>query len=58
MLNKFGGGANTVFLKRFQITEAVVFVKESILIMSAFFGSSTGQAALGNEFDINLYPLT
>ena len=46
-----------MLLKGLQITEAAVFVKEGILIIPALFGSGAGQAALGDKFDINLYPL-
>ncbi len=46
-----------MLLKCLQIAETAVFVEEGVLIIPAFFGSSTDQTALGNEFDINLYPL-
>ena len=58
VLDKFSGRVSTVLLKRLQITEAAVFVEEGILIISTFFGSSTDQTTLGNELDIDLYPLT
>lgn len=43
-------------LKGFQITRPAVFVGEGILVETTLFGSGTNQAALGDEFDVDLHP--
>jgi len=58
MEDKMGGGIGTVLLKGLQIAEAAVFVQEGVLVIAAICGCLAHQAALGNELDIDLHPLT